>query len=205
MNTNTRYKLAGVLSIAMAVLGIPMVISSLVIEYAQRTGAISGLAGRSATAALSIAAYGIGIFLFAALRHLFETRYGFYEVSRLLAAFIWLSVALAICTALGVISDRIELLAGLLSFLGVIAFGIMGLVFGIRLLRMDSDLYGMRNPYAYASIVSGVCYAAILLIPVGLLVDIAGGIFAAIIFFRESERPGATPGEIAPIEGVAQG
>ena len=37
------------------------------------------------------------------------------------------------------------------------------------------------------------CYATILLLPLGLLVDIVGGIFAALIFFREAQRRSAGP------------
>ena len=44
MDTNARYKLAGGLSFAMAVLGIPMVVLAVALEFASHVGAISALA-----------------------------------------------------------------------------------------------------------------------------------------------------------------
>ncbi len=65
--------------------------------------------------------------------------------------------------------------------------GIMSIVYGIKLLNFDQELYGFRKLYAGISIATGVCYATVLLIPLGLLVGIASNIFLAIIFFREAE------------------
>jgi hypothetical protein len=156
---------------------------------AERAGTFSGLTARSITAVLSLTAYGISIYLYAALRHLLETGYGFYQVSRLLGAFIYFSVALAICSAIGVVSQRLNIWGGLLSVLSLVPMGIMNILLGIWLLRLESDLYGMKKAYAYLSIACGACYATLVLFPFGLLMDIAGGIIAAIIFFRESEKP----------------
>lgn len=189
METNARYKLAGGLSIAMAVLGIPMVLLAIALEYASHAGAISALASRGASDLLSVLAYGVGIYLYVTLRHLFETRHGFRDLHKLLAALIYLSAFLAVCTALGVISANIQLLVGLLSVLALVAYGILSILFGVRLLRLNADLSGMRKPYAYTCIAVGVCYASVLLLPVGLLISVANDIMLALIFFGEAKSP----------------
>ena len=193
MNTSTRFQLAGGLSLAMAVLGIPLVALSMVIGNATRSGALSGLASRSMTAALSVASYAIGIYIYAALRHLFETRHGFQGASGPLRALIYLSVALAACTVLGVASAHIQAWVALLSLLSLIPFGILGIVIGLRVLRAEIDLSGLRKPYAYTTLAGGICYASILLFPIGLLVSVPNGILVALIFFRESTHLRAAP------------
>ena len=189
MDTNARYKLAGGLSFAMAVLGIPMVVLAVALVFASHVGAISALANRGVSDLLSLVSYGIGIYLYATLRHLIETRYGSRELSKLLQAFIYLSVILAVCTAFGVLSEKIQLLVGLLSLLALVAFGILSILFGFRLLRQNFELSGMRKPYAYTGIAVGICYASILLLPIGLLISVANDIIAALIFFGAARPP----------------
>ena len=189
MDTNARYKLAGGLSFAMAVLGIPMVVLAVALEFASHVGAISALANRGVSDLLSLVSYGIAMYLYATLRHLFETRYGSRDFSRLLQTFIYLCAFLAACTAFGVLSAKIQLLVGLLSVLALVAFGIMSILFGFRLLRQNFELSGMRKPYAYTGIAVGICYASILLLPIGLLISVANDIIAALIFFGAARPP----------------
>ncbi|NCA82750.1 MAG: hypothetical protein EOM72_08385 [Opitutae bacterium] len=194
MNTSTRYQLAGGLSLAMAVLGIPMVVLAAVIGRAAQSGAISGLASRSMTAALSVASYAIGIYVYAALRHLFETRHGFPGASGPLRALITLSVAMGACTILGVASAHVQMWGARLSLLSLVAFGILDIVIGLRVLRAEIDLSGLRKPYACTTLAGGICYATILLFPIGILVSVASGILVALIFFRESSQLRAAEG-----------
>jgi hypothetical protein len=187
MNMKKRFRIAGCFSIANAVLSLPLFVASVLTGVAEATGTISGLTSRIITSVMSILMYPIAIYILVALRKLFEQRYGYRGVSRILTTFIYISGVLMVASALGVISSATEAAAAILSVIGLIVMGIMSVVYGIKLLSFDQELYGFRKLYAGTSIAAGVCYATVLLIPLGLLVGIASNIILAIIFFREAE------------------
>jgi hypothetical protein len=187
MNLTKRFRLAAYFSIANAVLSLPLVVASVLTGIAEASGAISGLASRIITAVMSIVIYALAIYVLVALRELFEQRYGYQRVSGILKAFIYLYAVFMLLSALGLISSAMETAVGILSVIAMIVVGVMSIVYGIRLLSFNEDLYGCRKPYAAIEIATGVCLSTVLLMPLGLLLNIASNIFLAIIFFREAE------------------
>jgi hypothetical protein len=72
---------------------------------------------------------------------------------------------------------------GLLVLCGVVT-GILSIVFAVKLLRLQDDLFGLLKPYAYATMASAVCLATVILAPVGMLVDAAATVMLGVIFLR---------------------
>ena len=188
MNMTQRFRIAAYFSIAYAVLSIPLMVASVLTGIAETTGAISGLTRRIITAVMSIVGYALAIYVLVALRELFEQRYRYQGVSGILKAFIYLYAVFMVLSVLGLISSAMETTVGILSVIAMIVVGVMSIVYGIRLLSFDEDLYGCRKPYAVIEIATGVCLSTVLLIPLGILLNIGGNIFLAIIFFREAEN-----------------
>ena len=73
---------------------------------------------------------------------------------------------------------------GLLQGLALIPFGIIFIVFAIKLLRLPDNLFGLLKPFSYTSIATGFCFATIFLIPLGLVASTIADMILAIIFFR---------------------
>ncbi len=108
MNMNKRFRIAGCFSIANAVLSLPLVVASVLTGVAEVSGVMSGLTSRVITSVMSIVMYPIAIYVLVALRKLFEQRYGYRGVSRILKTFIYISAVLMVASALGVISSAME-------------------------------------------------------------------------------------------------
>jgi len=187
MHITTRFRIAGWFSIANAVLVLPVVVASVLAGVAEASGAISDLSSRIIAAVMSVIGYAVGIVVLITLRELFEQRYEYRGVSKILTTFITLSAVGILASALAVISSTMESVVAMLSVIIAFVMGIISIVYGIKLLSFHQDLYGLRKPYAWTSIAGGVCFATVILMPIGLLLAMASSVFLAIIFFREAE------------------
>jgi hypothetical protein len=65
-----------------------------------------------------------------------------------------------------------------------IPFGLLTIMFGVVLLRLNDDLFGLLRPYVFATIGSGVCGATLILAPVGKLAAVAAYVTLGMIFLR---------------------
>lgn len=75
------------------------------------------------------------------------------------------------------------LITGLVVLLGLLQAGL-----GIRLLQLESDLGGMKRPYCWLNIVTGMFLASILLVPLGIVVSAISDVMLGTIFFHEAKR-----------------
>jgi hypothetical protein len=92
---------------------------------------------------------------------------------------------LMICVLVVTVSD--DSLEGIVGVGLLLIFGIMSIVFGIRLLGCDHSLFGMRKKIAYANIATGVLCATV----VGFFLTPIVGVFEyvcfSILFFRAAD------------------
>ena len=65
-----------------------------------------------------------------------------------------------------------------------ITFGLLTITFGVVLLKLRDDLYGLLRPYVFATIGSGVCGATLILAPVGKLAAAVAYVTLGMIFLR---------------------
>lgn len=72
----------------------------------------------------------------------------------------------------------------LYSVLIFIVFSIVSIVFGAVLLKMRDDLFGLLKPYAYLTIVGGVCGVCIFLLPIALIAGLLALVIQGMIFLR---------------------
>jgi hypothetical protein len=82
---------------------------------------------------------------------------------------------------------------GLLVALPIVMLGIplavLSIIFGVKLLRLQDDLFGLLRPFAYVTIAAGVCFVTILLAPLGLVVDAVSNVILGVIFLRALRAP----------------
>lgn len=179
MISQQRLNVAGWLSVTSAVLSIPILILSVMLGPASES-----LGARTGSALLTVASTALFVYVFSTLRALLIGRYAFHETSGLITILIVGNVVIAAFSVLGVLSFAIETAVSVLSLIAIVPFGIIFIVFAIKLLRLPDNLHGMLKPFCYLSIATGFCFATVLLIPLGVLASAVSDILLAIIFFR---------------------
>jgi hypothetical protein len=130
-------------------------------------------------------------------RELLNERYEYHGVDTLVTFVI---ITITILVFLSVVGRMVVALLGLggeavgvailfvipIMLLGV-AIGVVSIILGVRLLSLENDLQHLIRPYAVVSIIGGVCFALIVLAPLGMLLLIAENVLLALTFFRASE------------------
>ena len=66
-----------------------------------------------------------------------------------------------------------------------VPLGILSVIFGIKLLELQDDLNGLLKPYAFLTIVAGVCFATFILSPLGMLIDAVANVMLGMILLRK--------------------
>lgn len=176
------YVLAGWLAIASAILLVPQVILALIIEY---------LFGRHpvwtmTVAVMNIVGLVIGVYVLYMFRRLLNERCSFHDVDTLITILILVNVASSLLGLVGLLPN-FQTAAGVAVAVLFVPFGILEIVFGVKLLQVKDNLFGLLKPFAYFTIAGGVCAATILLSPIGLLLAVTALVIQGIIFLRAGD------------------
>ena len=65
----------------------------------------------------------------------------------------------------------------------------MQIMFGVKLLQLSNDLKGLHKPYCYLNIITGICLATVVLLPVGILASAITDVMLGTIFFQAAKQP----------------
>lgn len=195
MEKNT-YTQAGWLAIGAAVLSLPVMFLSFMVDVLTRKGAEMLPVFLLLLASVTVIQAAMQVYAFARLRHLLNERFGFHAVDTLIIAIIVMTIALVsvaitarVAYASGLLSAALVPVAlGAIVFLGV-PFAVLGIVFAVKLLSLQDDLHGLLKPYAYTSIAASICFATIILAPVGMIVAAVSTAILGAIFLRADRAP----------------
>jgi len=136
---------------------------------------------------LSLVTAGLGIYVLMSLKRLLHV-HAFQALDFILALLIGGIVTGAVVELVGTLVVAPELAAGVqLTF--AMVMGLISGVLGFKILPAAEVLPGPVKPFAYLTMLSGVCLVTIILLPVGVLASMAGDIALALMFFRASEAP----------------
>jgi len=180
-----KYSLAGWLAIASGALVMPQVALSVVIEVMKLDWEIYLIPLHVVNAA-------VGVYILYKFRLLLHERYDFHRTDQLITILIGANIVFGLL-GLGDIYSRVfgmayELGWAVVSMALFVPYGIVTVVFGWMLLKLQGDLLGLLKPFAYTTIASGCCAATILLSPVGMLFGIAALVIQGIIFMRARDE-----------------
>ena len=190
------YTLAGWFAIGAAVLSLPLLFLGIMVDVLTRKGDEMLPVFLLLFAGVNVAQMTMQIYAFSRLRHLLNERFGFHAVDTLIIVIIAMSIALVSVS----IASRVGLAAGLFPealvpiFLGIIVLfavplAVLSIVFALKLLSLQDDLHGLLRPYAYTSIAAGICFATIVLAPLGMLVAAVSTAILGGIFLRADRPP----------------
>ena len=63
----------------------------------------------------------------------------------------------------------------------------LSFAFGLRVLRLESDLGGLRAPFGWLHMLAPLCFATIILVPLGMLMLLAALILLGLILLRSEQ------------------
>jgi hypothetical protein len=190
------YTLAGWLAIAAAVLALPLLFLGVMVDVLARRGAEMLPVFLALFACVNVVQAAMQVYAFARFRHLLNERFGFHAVDTLIITIIVLLITLVsvsivsrIALALGVMPmDSVPIFLGIIAVLAV-PLALLSIVFAVKLLGLEDDLHGLLRPYAYTSIAAGICFATLILAPLGMLVAAASTAILGTIFLRADRAP----------------
>lgn len=191
-----RFVTPGYFAIIAAALTLPMVVLGVILDILTRKN--QGMAIPFLLPYLLVmgAQTVCGLYALGRLKTFLNERHGFHDVDGLIVAII---VGACLTTLIGVmvrissviygVSEKMAL--GLVPFIFIVALplSILVIVFSVRLLRLGSDLDGMLRPFAYLNIAGSICFATLILAPIGMLLDAAGNVILGMIFLRREAQP----------------
>jgi hypothetical protein len=185
--THRRLIAAGWLAMVSAALTVPWVIATFFL--ADKTGA----AAKAVEASLLVCGTVLFVYLLATLRRLLHERYDFRAADGAIALLIKANIVSAAVALLGLAIPSMEESIGVFGIIIVVIVGILQLSFGIKLLQLPSTLKGLHKPYCYLNMVTGVCTAMIVLLPVGVLTSAVADVMLGTIFFHAATEPKTDP------------
>ncbi|MCP4582886.1 MAG: hypothetical protein GY839_14850 [candidate division Zixibacteria bacterium] len=177
-----RYALAGWLAIASALLFFPELGAAFFLDRLSRyIPEIQILA-----VLLKAVGLAIGVYILYIFRQLLNGRYDFHKANNLILVLIWCNVVFFIIGIAGLFHS-LERSAAMITIILFVPFGIITVIYGVALLKLQDDLFGLLKPYAYTNIVAGVGAATIILAPIGLIAALASLVIMGLIFLRAKE------------------
>ncbi len=175
--------LAGWLSVVAAVLAFP----SAVISF------ISGMVEGKNTALLyldvilSTANVVVYVYILIALKRLLNQKASFHDVDNYIMFSVWLSIAITTISIIALPFTEAQKIIGLGTLVLIIPFGIIYVVFGIKLLNCEDDLFGYLKPLSYLTIATGFMTAVVVLMLLGMLTAMISDVILALIFFKSAK------------------
>jgi len=136
----------------------------------------------------------IGIYILYMFRRLLNRQFAFHATDFLITVLIIVNVVFFV---IGLIEFSVNLIGldwkeklslSLITIMLFVPFGLLTVVFGVMLLKMKDDLFGLLRPYAYTTIGSGVCGATVVLAPIGLFAAVVALIMTGMIFLRAKKE-----------------
>jgi hypothetical protein len=177
------YTLAGWLAIAQAVLLVPQVLVASAIGLLS----VSHPAVDAFVATMSIVGLAVGVYVLYMFRRLLNDRFNFHGVDVLITALILVN-CIAVLLGLAGMIEGLEVSVGIITAALLVLYGIVSAVFGIKLFKLEDNLFGLLIPFALLTIASGVCIATFLLAPIGVVTEVGALVIQGIIFLKAREE-----------------
>lgn len=122
------------------------------------------------------------------LKKLLNAHFKFHDTDKCIEWMIKANVVAGILTVIGLQSTELRDTLGIAALLIMVAHGVVQIQFGYKLLKLPHDLGGMRKPFCYANMATGICIASVVLILVGILISAIADLMLGTIFFNMAKH-----------------
>lgn len=178
------FQIAGWITLFSAFFTIPFVIVAFAVAFWPDNRALEAL-----NRMLYVVNSALGIYILLTLRRLLHA-YRFAAADLVISLQISGLVVMTLLEVGGELVAPRELVDAMLLAFGIVLALLLTLL-GYKVLPAVPLVQGPLATYAYLSMATGVCFATLILIPIGLMTGIAESIYLAIVFFRNSETAAA--------------
>jgi hypothetical protein len=185
--------LAGWLSVVAAVVTFPVLVMSFVSGMAEEKNSVFTYL----EAALDIGYLVLYVYIFVMFRRLLNEKASFHDADPYITFLIWINVAITLVSVATLPFPETADMVGIGSVVLLIPFGIVYVVFGIKLLNCHDDLFGYLKPFSYLTIATGVMVALVVMVLLGMVTSIISDIILALIFFKAAKAV-QVQGTLAP-------
>jgi hypothetical protein len=129
------------------------------------------------------------VYAYLRFRTLLNERYQFHAVDTLIIVLIVGGILLGMVSYLARAFPVFKIPMAVVGALLAVALGILGIVYAVRLLRLNGDLNGMLKPLAYTSMAASICFTLVILTPIGLAIEVAATILLGVALLRGDQEP----------------
>ena len=190
---DSRFKIAGWLSICLGILEIPLFISSLVFRSDPFLKPLFLFLFLIFTPLIFFRWIGT-VYVLIQFRRLLNERYDFFKADVIITLQIIISIIIGVkdilmayIEALFPLSDVAGTLGLVLYIFSLLVGGAIGIFLGARLLAIREDSYGSLRTWAIITIIASSCFVSIILTPIGLALYLLNGIILGVIFLKAAE------------------
>lgn len=120
-------------------------------------------------------------------RRLLNEKSGFFNANRVITFMIAGMLLMLLLTGITTWESK-SLLGAAITVIGMIAYGIVFILYALKLLQCKDTLYGHLKPLAYLSLASGVLMITVLLALIAIPLGFAYDVLLSMIFFKAAKE-----------------
>lgn len=177
---------AGWLAMISAIITLPLFWWSLA------SHASKNLQGKVIESTIQVVGTILFVLLCVLLRRFLNRRFAFHGIDRIIDLLIISNLVIGLLSLLGSFLPEFEAIIAPVLILVAIAMGMLQARFGYLLLSVPDELGGLRRPYAYLNIVTGICLASIVLVPIAIVCGAIADVMLGTIFLQAARTISTT-------------
>lgn len=178
--TSRTLKLAGLLAMASAFLTLPLVYLSSLLES-------SGTANAPAIrTVIQVAGSVLFALIVLYLKKFLNSRCNFHDTDRSIVLLLITSIVTGVLSIGALYHLPLKEPIGSVVMVLLVVQGIVQLQFGYKLRKLPDDLGGLRKPFCYANMATGVLLASVVFMALSILVSAISDLMLGTIFFHMS-------------------
>jgi hypothetical protein len=180
--TKKQLNFTGWLSIAYGIISIPYTIFvyAFALIYPGETNILGVV--------LSVLYLGTFIYLYIFLKRFLNKIHKFHNVDKIIRNILLINIIFFVLSELANFYKNTACTACGISLLLLIPLGILLILFGIRLLSLKNDLFGLLKPLSYQTIATGVLLSSVVLFPLSLIPGVITSVIMGIIYIRSASE-----------------
>ncbi len=176
--TSNSFRRAGYLAMTSAILSIPFLV--LTYQLSQREDVVS----YALQAAMQLVGLFLFIYLAALLKRYLNQLHSFHDVDNYIDFLITTNLIFSLATVAGLFIPAYEMAIERFCFILIVVFGIVQVLFGLKLLRATDVLKGMLKPYSILILVTGGLISTVVFLPVAVLTGAIADVMLGTLFFQ---------------------
>ncbi|KAF0220868.1 MAG: hypothetical protein FD174_865 [Geobacteraceae bacterium] len=178
-------RMAGWFAMSSAVLSLPLIYLSL------RFQGRLDLEARILQSLLQVFGTIIYVFVMTLLKRFLNNKFSFRETDDSIDRMIRINITIGFFAVVSLYVRSLEASIGIFIIVATVAYGVLEIIFGMKLLKLPDDLRGLLKPYCYVNIATGIFLSSIVMVLLGIVTGAVSDVMLGTIFFQAAKRVNA--------------